>query len=82
MMYPLFNADYRILEKDLVASQVPCEVSSSTIGDVVVAGEPYDEKFRRKIELEHPSVDLFGENGEFHSLAKVWKVQRSVALGI
>jgi len=26
--------------------------------------------------------DEFGENGEFHTLVKVWKVPRHVALGL
>jgi diphthamide synthase (EF-2-diphthine--ammonia ligase) len=27
-------------------------------------------------------VDAFGENGEFHTLARVWEVDRARALGI
>lgn len=93
LMYPLFNMDYKILERDLNASQVPCQITSSNaiIDDegntdpssaVVTVGEYYTDEFRRNLETNHPSIDLFGENGEFHTLAKVWEVPRQVALGL
>ena len=81
LMYPLFNVEYSALENDLEASRVPCEVSSSTI-DGVAVGEIYDKVFRERIAARSADVDLFGENGEFHTVAQVWKVERSVALGI
>jgi diphthamide synthase (EF-2-diphthine--ammonia ligase) len=45
-------------------------------------GEMYSADFRLRLLKEAPSVDLFGENGEFHTVAQVWKVDRSLALGL
>ena len=28
------------------------------------------------------TIDLFGENGEFHTLAKTWVTERTIALGV
>jgi diphthamide synthase (EF-2-diphthine--ammonia ligase)/ABC-type Fe3+-hydroxamate transport system substrate-binding protein len=81
LLYPLFNVPFSVLEADLEASQVPCEVTSSTIESVTV-GEVYDAQFRKRLLQEAPHVDLFGENGEFHTVAQVWKVDRAVALGL
>lgn len=78
MMYPLFRVPYETLLQDLKASQVPCQVSSSNIPHVVAVGELYNaDKLRQASD-----VDLFGEEGEFHTVAKVWLVDRSVALGL
>lgn len=81
LMYPLFDVPYHALEIDLEASQVPCEVTSSSV-EVAVVGDMYGADFRQKIADRFPGVDPFGENGEFHTLAQVWKVDRSVALGL
>lgn len=88
LLFPLWKADYRQLEQDLEASCVPCVVSNSTV-DTVRTGEVYDAKLRqrlqeyndRKANGESTSLDLFGEKGEFHTLARVWEVNPSVALG-
>jgi diphthamide synthase (EF-2-diphthine--ammonia ligase) len=63
----------------LEASQVPCQVSGSTRDEVKV-GTVFDRKFYQ--EILKTDIDGFGESGEFHSLAKVWEVPRSVALGL
>jgi diphthamide synthase (EF-2-diphthine--ammonia ligase)/ABC-type Fe3+-hydroxamate transport system substrate-binding protein len=81
LLYPLFNVPFSTLEIDLEASQVPCQVTSSTVNGVAV-GEMYSCDFRQRIADQSPGVDLFGENGEFHTLAQVWKVDRSIALGL
>jgi diphthamide synthase (EF-2-diphthine--ammonia ligase) len=81
MAYPLFNVPYATLLQDLEASRVPCVVTSSMV-PTVQAGEVYDSNFRRRLTEESPDVDVFGENGEFHSEAQVWEVDRSVALGL
>lgn len=81
LLYPLFNVPFAKLEEDLEASHVPCQVTSSTV-DSVKVGEVYDANFRRRLAEHAPGVDLFGENGEFHTEAQVWKVDRSVALGL
>jgi len=83
MIYPLFNVPYETLVEDLDASQVPCQVSGSTIDeDVVAVGEMYTAELRQKLLATYPDIDLFGENGEFHTVAQVWQVERSVALGL
>jgi diphthamide synthase (EF-2-diphthine--ammonia ligase)/ABC-type Fe3+-hydroxamate transport system substrate-binding protein len=81
LLYPLFGVSFEVLEQDLENSQVPCEVTSTTV-DVVQVGEMYNADFRLRLLKEAPSVDLFGENGEFHTVAQVWKVDRSLALGL
>lgn len=81
LKYPLFGAPFSTLEEDLEASQVPCEVTSSTC-DSVRIGDRYNAEFRQKLTVQAPSVDLFGEKGEFHTVSQVWKVTRCVALGL
>ena len=95
--YPLWNLPYDDLFADLEKSAVPCVVSGSTC-HVVPQGTVFDRKFYNWIVSEAPittsietgndgkersrPVDAFGERGEFHSLAQVWKVSREQALGI
>jgi ATP-binding cassette subfamily B (MDR/TAP) protein 1 len=78
--YPLWKVDYATLEQDLELSGVPCIVSSSTV-DTVQVGERYDALFRERLKAAGAIIDLFGENGEFHTLAQVWEVDRNDALG-
>lgn len=78
LLYPLLRKPYTELAADLAASGVPCLVSASTVEQVEV-GQEYGPAFR---ELLPETVDAFGENGEFHTLAQVWKVNRRVALGL
>lgn len=77
MIFPLFKVHYDKLAEDLEASSVPCIVTSSTI-DGVSVGEVFDRNFRNR--LPSDQVDLFGENGEFHTEAQVWDVDRFKAL--
>jgi diphthamide synthase (EF-2-diphthine--ammonia ligase) len=79
MMYPLWKADYNDLTRGLQESQVPCVVSASEHDEIAV-GEVYGPSFTDR--LPALKVDLFGENGEFHTLAEVWKVDRDIALGV
>lgn len=79
LQYPLFNKRYSELEADLEASGVPCIVSSSTVS-LVRVGDKFDKDFRQR--LSDTDIDAFGENGEFHTIAQVWEVNRSTALGI
>jgi diphthamide synthase (EF-2-diphthine--ammonia ligase) len=81
LLYPLFGVPFSVLELDLERSKVPCEVTSTTV-DVVRVGDMYSADFRLRLLKEAPSVDFFGENGEFHTVAQVWKVDRSLALGL
>ena len=94
-LYPVWKTDYDDLARDLDASRVPCVVSSSTV-DQVAVGEVYNRELRSRLaqlggkeeavkvnsgsQMDHP-VDMFGEKGEFHTLARVWEVERNVALG-
>ncbi len=69
--FPLWHVSYARLLADLSASGVPCEVSavdSKTLPNLRI-GTPFD---KRLIDSLPPTVDSFGEQGEFHTLAKVW----------
>jgi ATP-binding cassette subfamily B (MDR/TAP) protein 1 len=77
--YPLWKVDYDELMKDLEASQVPCVISGSSIERVQV-GTPFTRELYKQCQAE--GVDGFGEQGEFHSLAKIWEVSRERALGL
>lgn len=79
MAFPLWKVDYRALEQDLERSQIRVVLSASTI-DTVKAGDVYDREFRER--LAGTDVDVFGENGEFHTEAQVWIVDRATALGV
>jgi len=80
LSYPLWKCSYESLSKDLELSEVPCVVSASTV-DSVQVGDEYNENFRRRL-AANSDVDVFGESGEFHTVAQVWKTTREVALGI
>jgi len=76
--FPLWHMDYHRLEEDLTASGIHVVVSSSTIEHVKI-GEVYDQSLRDK--LRQMKVDVFGEGGEFHTVAEVWSVDPERALG-
>lgn len=86
LMFPLWRKSYDDLTFDLTRSQVPCTVSASTV-DHVKVGQAFDAAFASALEEFNERVvgenktDFFGEKGEFHTLAEVWKVERDVALG-
>eukprot|EP00536_Pseudo-nitzschia_multiseries_P005653 jgi/Psemu1/190979/e_gw1.108.65.1 len=77
--YPLWKRTYSDLLDDLKASTVPCQVSGSTREEIPV-GTMFDTKLYDR--LVNTGIDGFGECGEFHSLAMVWEVPRSTALGL
>jgi ABC-type Fe3+-hydroxamate transport system substrate-binding protein/diphthamide synthase (EF-2-diphthine--ammonia ligase) len=77
LQYPVFQTEYEILWQDLEASKVPCIVSSSTV-DHIRVGDVYSREFAQRLP---ECVDRFGENGEFHTVAQVWEVDRLTALG-
>ena len=79
--YPLWNIPYSQLMEDLEKSTVPIEISACTVSDTVAK---VGTNFTRSIwdAVEKEGLDGFGENGEFHSIAQVWKVKREVALGL
>jgi diphthamide synthase (EF-2-diphthine--ammonia ligase) len=65
---------------DLEASQVPCKVSGSSCEEVKV-GMLFDRTLYNRL-TNNSEIDGFGEAGEFHSLAMVYEVPRTVALGL
>mmetsp|Transcript_33284 Transcript_33284/g.72642 ORF Transcript_33284/g.72642 Transcript_33284/m.72642 type:complete len:653 (+) Transcript_33284:49-2007(+) len=77
--YPLWKKPYEDLMAELEASTVPCVVSSSTV-DGVKEGQIFSRQF---FTSQVPGLDAFGENGEFHTTARVWEARsREVALGL
>lgn len=72
--FPLWHADYGDLAADLRKLGVPCDVSATTVETVSVGA--------RFGEFDTPGLDAFGEQGEFHTLARVWDVPRKAALGV
>ena len=79
--FPLWKTSYAELANDLERSGIQCVISSSTT-DLVKVGDVYNQALRERIEASSNRIDLFGENGEFHTVAQVWTVERSRALGI
>jgi diphthamide synthase (EF-2-diphthine--ammonia ligase) len=80
MEFPLWQVSYDILMKDLETSKVPCVISASQV-DQVSVGTIFTSELYYTI-LKGSAIDVFGENGEFHSLAKVWETDRLTALGL
>eukprot|EP01134_Creolimax_fragrantissima_P007444 CFRG7444T1 len=90
LYYPVFcetaGGNYEDLARDLDLSTVPCIVTACE-GDFsggewpIKVGDSYGAALRqRAISL---GWDEFGENGEFHTLARVWDAHsRSHALGL
>jgi diphthamide synthase (EF-2-diphthine--ammonia ligase) len=78
--YPIWKISYSDLMEDLEASKVPCQVSGSTREKEVPLGTVFDRKLYER--LLDSDIDSFGECGEFHSLAMVWDVSRTTALGL
>ena len=60
---------------DLEASGIVCEVSAVTEAarDALSVGQRFDRETMMRLPA---GVDRFGENGEFHTLAKVWAKAR------
>ena len=77
------GANYDALSADLAASGVPCTVcavASPQAATLCVVGDNFTEDLRAR--MQAAGLDGFGENGEFHTLARVWEVSPSQALGI
>lgn len=88
LAYPLWQASYDALLADLRLSGVPCTVSAvAGVPDMVIPaaleglapGRPFDEALSRA--MAAAGWDGFGENGEIHTLARVWEVDPEQALG-
>ena len=69
--FPLWGAPYEALMDDLEASGAVCEVSAVTeeASGVVRVGQRFDRALMTALPER---IDRFGENGEFHTLVKVW----------
>ncbi len=69
--FPLWGAPYEALMDDLEASGAVCEVSAVTkeAGSIVRVGQRFDRAMMTALPA---CIDRFGENGEFHTLVKVW----------
>ncbi|KAG1677228.1 hypothetical protein FOA52_013427 [Chlamydomonas sp. UWO 241] len=87
--YPVWSnepgSNYPELAADLQASGVPCLVSAvadARARDVVgiAVGDAYGPELADK--LRGAGLDAFGEDGELHTLACVWDVERARALGL
>ena len=86
--YPVWSdvagENYEALGRDLENSGVPCFVTAVTEEKWekagIVVGALYGPKLAAKAVAA--GADAFGENGEFHTLARVWEVNRARALGI
>ena len=71
--FPIWRVPCEALMADLEASGIVCEVSAVT--DAALGALVPGQRFDRKAMSRLPDgVDRFGENGEFHTLAKVWEV--------
>ncbi|GFH51804.1 hypothetical protein CTEN210_08280 [Chaetoceros tenuissimus] len=77
--YPLWKASYNDLFEDLEKSSVEVDIAASTKDYVAV-----DQNFSRNVmkTITENNGDAFGENGEFHTVAKVWVTTREQALGL
>jgi len=81
LLFPIWHRPYKDLLEDLEASRVPCVVSAcersqtpeSDSANPLIVGEVFTRAvFDRMTAL---GWDAFGENGEFHTLARVWEPQ-------
>ena len=88
LIFPVWSdeagANYDELASDLEASGVPCiysAVADKKMADAGVAvGDLYCARVRQT--LVRAGLDAFGENGEAHTLARVWEVPACRALGL
>lgn len=86
--YPVWSdaagANYDALAADLEKSGVPCVVTAVTEDRCADAGIVVGAVYTPALAAAAVAagVDAFGENGEFHTLARVWEVDRARALGI
>ncbi|MEO0446666.1 MAG: DUF5522 domain-containing protein [Verrucomicrobiota bacterium] len=73
LSFPLWQVSYETLMGSLDSSGISCEVTAVTADarGAVRVGDLFDRSLIDRLPAE---VDQFGENGEFHTLAKVWEV--------
>ena len=80
LQFPLWKVGYDELTKDLKESGIEVVLAATTVAGISV-GDCFNDVFAEKIK-KLKSIDLFGENGEYHTIAKVWTVSKEQALGI
>ena len=70
--FPIWQMPYDALMADLEASKVLFEVSAVTAAarGALAVGQRFDREAMMRLPQ---GIDRFGENGEFHTLAKVWQ---------
>ena len=77
------GSNYGALSADLAVSGVPCTVcavASPAAAELCSVGDAYDEQLCAR--LQASGLDGFGENGELHTLARVWESPPMRALGL
>ena len=77
------GANYGALSAELAASGVPCTVcavASAAAAALCAVGDAYDAQLCAR--LQAAGLDGFGENGEMHTLARVWESPPARALGL
>jgi ATP-binding cassette subfamily B (MDR/TAP) protein 1 len=80
--YPLWQIPYPVLLNDLEKSRVTFKVSATTKNGLSV-GTSYTRQVHDEIQNDLTSSrDGFGENGEFHTIAQIWLVERDIVLGL
>lgn len=65
--FPLWNLDYDVLLQELILSGLQCRISAiadEACKKIIRIGELFDQELIRRLPRE---VDVFGENGEFHT---------------
>jgi diphthamide synthase (EF-2-diphthine--ammonia ligase) len=79
LIFPLWKRSEEDMIAELESCSVPCIVSSVAEEGkgLVEVGEPYTREVWKRV--RQAGKDGFGENGEFHTLAKVWEAPRQDA---
>lgn len=87
LSFPLWSdvprGNYEELSDELERSGVPCAVSAvanEAAAQLCFVGDLYDRALRTR--LEAAGLDGFGEEGELHTLARVWQVSPQQALDV
>lgn len=74
LYYPVWRVPYQQLLQELWDAHVVIKISAvedTTIG--VSVGDVFDQQFVSKLPDD---VDVFGENGEFHTIVELWKGEK------
>ena len=80
LQFPLWKVGYDELTKDLKESGIEVILAATTV-DGLEVGDHFNDALAEKIKNLN-NIDLFGENGEYHTIARFWTVSRHQALGL